>query len=338
MSVNTVNNVNKADKVGKKRLLSFVIPCYRSEKTLSKVVYELIDEINKRSDRFDYEIILINDCSPDNVFQVIRELCAENPKIKGISFAKNFGQHSALMAGYRQTKGEIIITLDDDGQAPVENIYRLVEKIDEGYDVVFGKYPHVKQSIFRQLGSKVNNYMTEVMLDKPKDIVGNSFYAMKDFVAKQMTSYTNSFPYIGGLIFQATSKIANVDVEQRSRIEGRSGYTLGKLLKLWLNGFTAFSVKPLRIAAVIGIVCSILGAILGVAIIVQKIVNPDVLMGYSSLMAAILFIGGIIMLILGLIGEYIGRIYICINNSPQYVIRDTINISPDQKEDDHEKP
>ncbi|MCM1299438.1 MAG: glycosyltransferase, partial [[Eubacterium] siraeum] len=218
------------------------------------------------------------------------------------------------------------ITLDDDGQAPVESIYSLVEKIDEGFDVVFGRYPHVKQSVFRRLGSKVNDRMCEIMLGKPKGIVGNSFYAMKRFVSQQMVKYENSFPYIGGLVFQATVNVINIDVEQRERAEGRSGYTLGKLIKLWFNGFTAFSVKPLRISAFIGAVSALAGLIFGIVTVIRKFVNPDIIMGYSSLMAALLFIGGMIMLMLGMIGEYIGRIYICINNSPQYVIRETVNI------------
>lgn len=308
-----------------KELLSFVIPCYRSEKTIASVVAELIDEVGKRGDEYDYEIYLVNDCSPDNVLSVIRRLCEENDRIHGVSFSKNFGQHAALMAGYGFCRGDIIISLDDDGQAPVESIYKLVDKIKEGYDVVFGKYPTVKQSSFRKLGSRLNDKMSEVLLDKPKEIVGNSFYAMRGFIAKEMVNYKNSYPYIGGLIFRATRNIANVDVEQRERIVGKSGYSFMKLIMLWLNGFTSFSVKPLRVASFIGIFSAIAGFILGIYTIVRKFVNPDIMLGYSSLMAIVLFIGGLIMVMLGLIGEYIGRIYISINNSPQYVLKELIN-------------
>ena len=314
-----------------KELLSFVIPCYRSEKTIRPVITELIQEISRRKEQYEYEIFLINDCSPDNVWQVIRELCQENEKIHGISFARNFGQHSALMAGYRFCRGEIIISLDDDGQAPVESIYALVDKIKEGYDVVFGRYPEVKQSAFRKWGSHLNHIMTEVLLEKPKEIVSNSFYAMRRFVAREMLHYQNSFPYIGGLIFRTTRNIANVDVNQRERAEGKSGYNLMKLVMLWLNGFTAFSVKPLRIASLIGFVSAVLGFLWGIYTIIHKLVNPEVLLGYSSLMAIILFIGGLIMLMLGMIGEYVGRIYISLNNSPQYVLKELINIEQEEQ-------
>lgn len=308
-----------------KRLLSFVIPCYRSEKSISRVVDELITEVEKRSDIFDYEITLVNDCSPDNVFEVIRGLCGDNPKIKAISFSRNFGQHAALMAGYRFSSGEIIITLDDDGQAPVECVYRLVDKLDEGFDAVFGEYSSVKQNAFRRVGSHLNQFMAHAMIGQPHGVVGNSFFAMRGFVAKEMIKYDKSFPYIGGLIFRTTVNVTNVAVNQRERIEGRSGYNLFKLVKLWLNGFTAFSVMPLRISTVIGAFCALIGFVYGIITIIRKILNPDIMMGYSSTMAVVLFVGGVIMMMLGMIGEYIGRIYICINNSPQYVIKDMIN-------------
>lgn len=309
-----------------KELLSFVIPCYRSEKTLENVVKELTAEIGKRGGSYDYEIYLINDCSPDNVWEVIKKLCAEDPKIHGVCFSKNFGQHAALMAGYSFCRGRIIISLDDDGQAPVESVYDLVDKINEGYDVVFGRYPEIKQTLFRQFGSKVNDKMSEMLLGKPKDIVGNSFYAIRDFIVKEMLRYKNSYPYVGGLIFRATVNAANIDVKQRSRAEGRSGYTLSKLIKLWLNGFTAFSVKPLRAASVVGIVSAAAGVIYGIYVIIHKLLNPATEAGWSSTMAVMLFLGGLIMSILGLIGEYVGRIYISINNSPQYVLKELVNI------------
>lgn len=315
-----------------KELLSFVIPCYRSEKTIGSVVAELKSEISKRAENYDYEIYLVNDCSPDNVWQVIKELCAEDPKIHGICFSKNFGQHAALMAGYSFCRGRIIISLDDDGQAPVESIYALVDKINEGYDVVFGRYPKVMQSAFRQFGSKLNDKMSEVMLGKPKDISGNSFYAVRDFVVKEMLNYKNSYPYLGGLIFRTTVNAANIDVKHRSRIEGSSGYTLGKLIKLWVNGFTAFSVKPLRAATVIGLASAAAGVIYGIYIVVRKLAHPElqIQLGWSSIMAVMLFLGGLIMSMLGLIGEYIGRIYISINNSPQYVLKETVNIEDEK--------
>ena len=153
-----------------------------------------------------------------------------------------------------------------------------------------------------------------------------------------MSKYDKPFPYLSGLLLRTTSKICNVDMIERERAAGVGHYTFIKSLKLWLNGFTAFSVKPLRISTVLGAICALIGFVFGIITVVNKLLHPEMQAGYSSTMAVILFIGGMIMMMLGMIGEYIGRIYICINNSPQYVIRNTINISPDQKEDDHEKP
>ena len=312
------------------RKISFVIPCYRSEKTISKVVEEIIDTVKARGG-YTYEIILVSDRSPDNVFQVIKELALNDSNIIGIELARNFGQHSALMAGYSECTGDIVISLDDDGQTPADELFTLVDKLDEGYDVVYGAYPTIRQSLFRIFGSKVNKLMMEKLIGKPKHIEANSYFACKRFIVKELLRYKNSYPYVGGLIFRATSNIANVTTNQRERMGGRSGYSLKKLLSLWMNGFTAFSIKPLRFATFTGIISAFIGFVFGIYTTVQKFVRPTVQAGWSSTMAVMLFIGGMIMFILGLIGEYVGRIYICINNSPQYVIRETTNIEKDKR-------
>lgn len=317
-----------------KEKISFVIPCYRSEKTIKSVIDEIDLIMKENVSRYDYEIVLINDCSPDNVWSIIISIVEDRNDVKAISFAKNFGQHSALMAGYRVANGDIIITLDDDGQSPIDQTFLLIEKIHEGFDVVYAKYREVKQSLWRRIGSKINNKMSEVLIGKPKGIVGNSFYAMKNFIAKEMVRYKNSYPYIGGLVFRSTKLIANVEVEHRERLEGESGYTFVKLIKLWMNGFTAFSVAPLRFSSLVGVICAICGFIFGIVTIIRKLCMPNISAGWSSTVSILLFIGGLIMLMLGMIGEYIGRIYISINNSPQYVIKETINIDED---DENEK-
>lgn len=305
--------------------ISFVIPCYRSEKTLPQVVSE-IQEKMKTLARYEYDIFLVNDCSPDNTFEVIRKLVGENENVKGIDFARNFGQHSALMAGLRHSDGDYVVCLDDDGQTPADEVDKLLDKLEEGYDAVYAKYDHKQHSAFRNFGSRVNERMTRIMLGKPKDLYVSSYFAVKRFVAEDMVRYENSYPYVIGLVLRATRNIANVSVNHREREEGTSGYTFKKLLGLWFNGFTAFSVKPLRIATAIGACSAALGFGYGVYTIIKRLINPDVPMGFSSTMAAIVFFGGMIMLMLGLIGEYIGRIYISLNNSPQYVIREKINI------------
>lgn len=304
--------------------VSFVIPCYRSEKSLEHVVTE-IRETMKKLQEYCYEIILVNDCSPDGTLAVIRRLCETGTDVKGISFAKNFGQHSALMAGLRQADGEYVVCLDDDGQTPADEVDKLLAKLEEGFDAVYAKYEHKQHSAFRNLGSKVNELMTRVMLGKPKELYVSSYFAVRRFVVEDMIRYENSYPYVIGLVLRTTKNITNVVVAHREREEGNSGYTLKKLLGLWFNGFTAFSVKPLRIATTIGVASACVGFLYGIYTIVKRFLNPAVPMGFSALMAALVFFGGMIMIMLGLIGEYVGRIYISMNNSPQYVIRERMN-------------
>ena len=305
--------------------ISFVIPCYRSEKTLPAVVKEIQDKLNTMPE-FTYDIFLVNDCSPDNTLEVIRGLCEQYDNIKGISFSKNFGQHAALMAGLRHSDGDYVVCLDDDGQTPADEVDKLIAKLEEGFDAVYAKYNHKQHSSFRNLGSKVNELMLRVMLDKPADLYVSSYFAVKRFVVDDMICYANSYPYVIGLVLRTTKNIANVMVNHREREEGSSGYTLRKLMSLWFNGFTAFSVKPLRIATMVGGFSAVLGFAYGLYTIIKRFVNPNVPMGFSAMMSAIVFFGGMMMLLLGLIGEYIGRIYISLNNSPQYVIREKMNL------------
>ena len=305
-------------------MISVVIPCYRSEHSLKNVVESAIDTLSKRKDSF--EIILVNDGSPDNVWSVIEKLVQENKEIvKGINFTKNFGQHSALLAGYKYSKGDIIVSLDDDGQTNPVHIWKLIDKLNEGYDVVYARYPETKESLFRRIGSWLNNKMSEVLLNKPKEVKGTSFNAIRRYVIEDMIRYDKSYPYIGGLVYRATNNITDVEIEHEERKDGRSGYTLSKLINLTLNGFTAFSVKPLRIASYLGILTALIGFIYAIVTIIKKLTIPSIQLGYSSLMAAMLFMGGIIMFLLGMIGEYVGRIYIGINNSPQYVIKEILD-------------
>lgn len=306
-----------------KKMVSFVIPCYRSEKTLGSVVDEIKTTMNSLSN-YEYEIVLVNDSSPDNTIGTIKELCRDNSFITGIDLAKNFGQHAALMAGMRQTKGDIVVCLDDDGQTPADEVGKLLDKLEEGFDAVYASYGKKQHSGFRNFGSKVNELMTRVMLGKPKTLYVSSYFAVKRFVVDDMLRYEQPYSYVIGLVLRATKNIANVEVNHRAREIGKSGYTLQKLLGLWFNGFTAFSIKPLRIATCIGCVCACGGFLYGIFTIIKKLVWVDVQAGFSALMAALVFIGGMIMLMLGLIGEYLGRLYICMNNSPQYVIREII--------------
>lgn len=316
------------------KLISFVIPCYRSEQTITKVVNEINETMETLMD-YNHEIILVNDSSPDDTFVVIRDLCAGNNNITGIDLAKNFGQHSALMAGMRETKGDIVVCLDDDGQTPADEVGKLVEAIEKGADAVYARYAHKKHSLFRNFGSFMNEKMAQYLLGKPKELFVSSYFAVRRFVVEDMIKYENAYPYVIGLVLRSTKRIVNVDVNHRSREVGTSGYTFSKLINLWINGFTAFSVKPLRIATSMGLICACLGFLYGIYTVIKKFVVPDVPIGYSAIMSILVFFGGMIMLMIGMVGEYIGRMYISMNNSPQYVIR--TKITPDMDADEYEQ-
>ncbi len=306
------------------QLVSFVIPCYRSEHTICDVVDEIRRTMPTLPD-YDYEIILVNDCSPDNTFAVISSLASEDARITAVDLAKNFGQHAALMSGFHHCSGDIVVCLDDDGQTPADEVGKLLDKLAEGYDVVYASYEHKQHSRFRNWGSRVNSKMTEIMLGKPKELSIPSYLAAKRFIIDEMLNYKHCFPYIDGLVLRTTRRICNVPVHQRARAEGESGYTLGKLLSLWMNGFTSFSIKPLRMATFAGAFTAFAGFIYAVIIVIKYFVDSDIPEGWSSTMALQLVLGGVILLVLGLIGEYIGRIYLCINASPQFVEREVVH-------------
>ena len=221
----------------------------------------------------------------------------QEPKLTVIDLAKNMGKHAALMAGYAQCHGEIIVSIDDDGQCPMECLWKLLEPLKNGYDVSVAQYEVKKQSRFKNFGSFINEQMVRLLLNK------------------------NPYPYIDGLYLRTSGKIKNVLMQERERQGGTSGFTLKKSLSLWLNGFTAFSVKPLRITTIMGLLLAVLGLFLASFVVINKLFVPDIAVGYSSIMATQLLIGGCILFSLGIIGEYIGRIYISLNSSPQYVIR-----------------
>lgn len=314
--------------MNEKETISFIIPCYRSEKTIGIVVEGIRQSIQKD---YNYRIILINDGSPDHVFNVITELCKKDKNIFGINLSRNFGQQAARMAAIPYITGDYVVFMDDDGQHPADSISKLIDKLKEGYDIAYALFRVKKESRFKQFGSWVNRKMTDILIGKPKDIRQSSFFAVRAYVAKELLHYKSPFPYIFGYLMKTTQNIANVEITHLSRIEGKTGYTFKKLFMLWLNGFTSFSVVPLRISSLVGVFSAILGFGWMIFIIIKKLVVPDVAIGYSSMMAVMLFVGGMIMMMLGLLGEYIGRMFITMNHVPQYVIKEKINCTEEEE-------
>lgn len=308
--------------------LSVIIPCYCSKATLSDVIEEIKGAAIQIARGGDYEIILVNDCSPDNgaTDTVIRELCEGDRHIRGITLAKNSGQAAATMAGLAEARGELVAVGDDDGQTQFCMLPEMTQKLyEKEYDIICANYINRgRRSWFRRFGSWMASKMTYYALDISKDIVISSFFLAKRFVIEEMVHYRNPYPFLAGLITQITHNIGNLNIPQRERAAGRSGYNFQKLMSLWLNGLTAFSIRPLRLSAILGAVCTVVSFLLGIITIIRKLMNPSILAGYTTLLCTMLFLFGIILLVLGMIGEYIGRIYICLNAKPQYVIRDII--------------
>ncbi len=304
--------------------LSFVIPCYRSQKTLGSVIDEITETMNKEPE-YDYEIILVNDGSPDHVWDTIREYVSRDDHVMGICLAKNFGQHSAILAGYHYCTGDYVVSLDDDGQTPACEVFKLLQELQTGYDVVYAKYDEMHQKAFRRWGSDFARRMTDYIFGVRGYYTG-SFFVARRFVTDEMIRYQNCYPYLGGLVLRTTRNIGYVSIQHNDRLAGQSGYNLKKLFSLWFNGFTAFSVKPLEISTYIGFLIALLGFVYTIVIIIRKLFIPElealIPYGWSSQTAIMLVIGGLILINMGLMGEYIGRIYICINNSPQFVVKE----------------
>ncbi len=314
----------------KQKLISFVIPCYASEHSVALVIQEIRDTVAQRPE-YDYEIVAVNDCSPDNVLSVLIAQAQQDYKVKVVDLAKNSGRHSALMAGYHMVKGDYVVCLDDDCQCPMDRFWDLLAPLErDEADVAIAKYVKKKESGIKNLGSWVNDVGSTWLLGKPRELHFSNFAVMRRFICLQVIKYPNPYPYVSGLMFQATSRLVNVVMEDRERTIGQGHYTLRKSLALLLNAFTSFSIKPLRIAVYAGFITALIGFLYGVWTIIHRLLRPMVAAGYSSLMATMLFLGGMIMLLLGIIGEYIGRIYICINNAPQFVVRKTYNLGDGQ--------
>jgi len=300
--------------------ISIIIPVFNSEKTLAPLVDLLVEKL---SDSGLLEIVLINDCSQDNSEQVCIGLFKKYPeKIRLFSLAKNVGEHNAVMAGLNQSNGEYAVIMDDDFQNPVSEVIKLIEfAVNNNYDAVYTYYPDKKHSWFRNIGSAFNDKIANIMLKKPSNLYLSSFKIMNRFLIDEIIKYDLPFAYIDGLILRTTSNIGQIQVEHDFRKGGKSGYTLKKLISLWLNMFTSFSVFPLRIAMFLGFVFSIVGFILGLVVLYWWYTGEKLPVGYSSQMVGISMFSGIILISIGMVGEYVGRMFLSQNKQPQYSIR-----------------
>lgn len=303
---------------------SIVIPCYNSSHTIRQVVLDTIKELEQLK-RTPYEFVLVDDFSPDGgaTAREISALADELDCVTAIELARNVGQHNAIMAGLNYAQGEVIALMDDDGQTHPSQLNSLLSSIDEGNDVVYGYYPEKKHSGFRRFGSWFTHMTVRILIGKPKDMKTSSYVVMRKYVRDNIIKYPAHYTQMQGLILRtvSTEKIASVPIQHFDRAYGTSNYTIRKLLGLWSN-IAGFSIVPLQISKRLGIFISACGLLGIIILIIKKLVNSTKILGWTSTMMTIIFFSGIILLTLGIVGEYVGRMFLTMGNYPQFVIRD----------------
>lgn len=304
-------------------LVTIVIPCYYSEKTIEKVVEMTIEEFDK-NEEYKCEFVLVNDGSTDGTYEKIKELAEKYPFVQGVNLLRNFGQHNALMAALHFANGDYVLGMDDDMQTHPSQIHKLVDKIQEGYDLVYGHYEKKKNSLMKNFSSKLNEVSSRILLSRPKEITSSNFWIITRKVAKEVIKYDSYNPYIDGIFYRTTHNIGNVEVEHYKREVGTSNYTFRKLIRLWL-AYWNYSVIPLRISSVAGGIMAMFGFIAAVITIIRKFLHPSMPMGWASTICVITVFAGLILMSLGIIGEYLGKIILTMNHTPQFIVRETVN-------------
>jgi len=305
--------------------LTIVIPVYNGATSIG----ELVAALEALTIDGGHEIVLVNDGSPDDSLGVCRDLVERaRVPITLVDLSRNYGEHNAVMTGLRHARGTHVITMDDDLQNPPEEVERLLAFAQKsGHEVIYTHYDEKRHAIWRNLGSRFTNWVAGFVLDKPKGFYLSSFRCMSVFVVREITRYEGPFPYVDGLILQVTQDIDRLLVRHLPRAVGRSNYTVRRLLRLWLNMFINFSVMPLRLSTATGFALSFVGTI-GSIVALTEALFFDPPAGWASLMAAVLLLSGVQLVILGIVGEYLGRLYLTANKKPQAVVKSVIRAAP----------
>lgn len=312
--------------------LSIVVPVYRSAQILPQLVEQIYAEMCKEGLADSFELLLVNDASPDNSWQVIRSLATTHTFVKGVSLRRNFGQHNAIMAGLNYVSGDFVVLMDDDLQHPPHAIGDMVRALAEGYDVCYTNYVNRQHALWKKLGSQFNDWVATHLLGKPKGLYLSSFKGLRKEIVQEIIRYDGPYAYIDGLILDVTRSITTINIEHQARHEGEGNYNLRRSLSLWLKMATSFSVLPLRLASYAGFALAALSLVMIVFVIVQKLLHPEFPRGWASLIATVLFIGGIQTLCIGMMGEYLGRTYLKLNHKPQFVVGNTTWTPPKHNE------
>lgn len=300
--------------------ISVVIPVYKSEECIPELTKQIANSLKE----FDWELILVNDCSPDNSWAAIKKVAKENKNILGINLRKNSGQDLAILAGLNHAKGQWIVIMDDDLQHSPYDIPKLYSQAKKGFDVVYANFKQKKQKLWKNIGSWFNGKVSEIALGKPNGIYLSPFKIINGNVVKDMCKLNNLFPYIDGLIFQITKNITQISIEHHKREYGKSNFTLLKSIQVFFRMMFGFSTFPLNFATYIGFFSSIFGFILAIYYLIKFFLGLESLTGWTSQIVITLILGGLILLALGIIGKYIGQMYLTINNSPKYIVKETV--------------
>jgi glycosyltransferase involved in cell wall biosynthesis len=317
--------------------LSLVIPVYNGSRTIAP----LVERITTVFASMLFEIVLVNDGSEDDSEIVCKALVKKWPAVVTlVNLSRNFGEHNAVLAGLNYSRGQYVAVLDDDGQNPPEEAMSMLQELKcKSYDVVYGHYIEKQHSWFRNAGSWFNDRVATLMLDKPKDLYLSSFKVMTRFVVDEIIKYRGPFPYIDGLVYRTTRRIGQIPVKHRPNPGGASRYSLRKLLRLWLNMFLNFSIKPLRLSVYVGLFVACLSILALGLILIDKIwITPNLTHGVPTVIASIVFFSGVQLMILGLIGEYLGRLYLDQTGTPQYIVRYVVHADTHQERSISEPP
>lgn len=316
--------------------LSIVVPVYRSQEILPELVHQVHQAVCSLGLKDCFELLLVNDGSPDDSWSAIAELATRYDFVRGVNLQKNFGQHSATMAGLHYIRGEIVVVMDDDLQHPPDAIGDLVRGIEGGADVCYVRYEGRQHRLWKIIGSWINDYAASLLLEKPRGLYLSSFKAVHRKIVLEVIKYDGPYAYLDGLILDITRLIKTITIKHQPRHKGTGNYNLRRSISLWLRMATSFSVVPLRIATVMGLSMAVLSAFVIGGVIVYKLLHPEIAAGWTSTMAVILFVGGIQTFCIGMVGEYLGRTYLKINGKPQFIVRATTWNNNTQNDEKHE--
>ena len=304
---------------GRAPQLSVVIPVYNSDSVLPRLANELDEQLSGR----DFEVVFVNDGSTDDSWNVLQRLAADRSHFIAVDLMKNYGQHSALFCGFQLARGDFIITMDDDLQNPPSEIPLLIGRIEEGYDVVFGRFRQKQHGLIRKLGSKTVSWLNRRLFRKPPDLALTNFRIIRREIIDAVCETRTSFPYIPGLLLLTAKTFANVDVEHHPRRSGQSNYGVTTIAALIWRIIFNYSALPLRWACIGGIAVSVVSFLLGAYYLVRAVLSGSVSPGFPTLVCLLAFCNGVTLLVLALLSEYVVRLVNEVSGIPAYRIRRT---------------